>query len=257
MATDPDIAMILADMQGEFLSDTLEKIEEINDLINDIDDRNGRYDDNMLSIRRLIHSIKGNAGSFGFFTVSKIAHALEDFIDAVRSHDTIASSSLRFFVEAIADIVQRSAEPDEATSLSILQSLPISSQPGDTPKLGAKGNALVVMEPSVQRKIINRELNGFHVRVFNIDRPIDTFDIALTMRPELVITNLVHERMTGLEMANAFLSFERTRNAKVVILTAGDIPHSGRGLPSNAMFVHKGMTYARDMVKAIQWAGLA
>lgn len=243
-------------MRDEFLADTADKLEDVNEYIQAIADQSGRFEDTMLSIRRITHSIKGNAGSFGLPTVSRIAHTFEDYIDVMRGEGRAEPSGLSFYVDTIAEIIQTGKEPDEDAADAILRSLPAPTPASVEPLDGEPRSAILAMAPSVQRKIIAKELIQAGIRVIHVDDAIPAIDMALSLRPELMVTGMQYRRMTGLEIAKALGAFERMQNTKVIVLTSDPAKCTPADQPANSKIVLKGPKFAKDMKAALGWAGI-
>ena len=83
ISSDPDLEMILADIRQDFIESTRDKLELVEDEIEALRSGSDGTERNILEIKRIIHSIKGAGGSFGFPTVTVIAHRLENYISGV------------------------------------------------------------------------------------------------------------------------------------------------------------------------------
>ena len=75
-SSDPDLQMILAEMRQDFIDNTRDKLEVVEEEIEAIRTGTGNTEQNILEIKRIIHSINGAGGSFGFPTFSMVAHGL-------------------------------------------------------------------------------------------------------------------------------------------------------------------------------------
>ena len=71
-SSDPDLEMILADMRQDFIEGARDKLEAVEDEIEGLRFASDGAENHLLEIKRIVHSIKGSGGSFGFPTISKV-----------------------------------------------------------------------------------------------------------------------------------------------------------------------------------------
>ncbi len=254
-AINPDLDMIIASMRDDFVVDGLDKLDEIDTALDQIDDGHGKYDNHLLEVKRIAHSIKGLGGSFGFISVSRIAHALEDFLEVSGSDGRIPIPETRVHIETMRRVLNSGTEPPEEETAMLLDTLPAPTQPGAAAVKRFKGKAVLLLPSGVQRKIIARELNSFGLRTTVFDDPLHGIDFALSGATDLLITTMQMKRMTGLELAQAMAVFERTRHVKVAVLTADTDHLDGITVPANAHVIAKGPSFGRDMMQYLTDAG--
>ncbi len=250
----PDLDMIIASMRDDFIVEAFDKLDEMDDALDAMSDGAGKYDNHLLDVKRLAHSIKGLGGSFGFVSISRLAHALEDFIEATEGHGAIPISDTRAHLETMRRVLRKGAEPTDEETAMLLDGLPAPTMPGGSAKK-SKGKAVLLLPNGVQRKIIARELNAFGLRTTVYEDPMEALGFAITGATDLVITTMQMNRMTGLELAAALTAFERTRHVKVAVLTADDDLERTENVPANAHLISKGPSFGRDMMAYLIEAG--
>jgi len=255
-ALDADFEMIVAAMRDEFLTEARDKLEEIDDRLDAIDDRTGIYANHVLEVQRLVHSLKGQAGSFGFSSVSRIAHAFEDYIEIAGTQSRLPVPECRVFVSVMANILNSGREPDDEEAVMLIDSLPMPLHPGAAAGRKLRGKAIVLMPAGLQRKIMAQELVNFGFRVLIADDEIEVIDLALSGLPDLVVTSMRLGRMSGLDVARALTAIERTAHIKVAIMTA-DMPAASTDLPDSVGIIRKGPTMARDFIGWMRTNGFA
>lgn len=249
---DPDLEMILADMRQGFIEDTQDKIGEIEAVIGDIRQRNGAFENNLMEVKRLMHTIKGGGGSFGFPTISKIAHGFEDYLETSGTSDTVVAEDLLVFTDAIAAILDAGHEPDDQHAHMMLRSLPAARRQSGARALD-KGTAMLVMPRGVQRKIIGQELAQFGFKVNISEDPVKALDMAMTLKPDFVIVTLMLERMDGIEFAWVLRTVSATAKVRVAIVTAHEISEEVQdSLPPGAVLIRKGKTFSAELMQFIR-----
>lgn len=250
--TDPDLEMILADMRQEFIVETSDKLEELESIIGQVRDRTGNVDNNIMEIKRLMHTIKGGGGSFGFPTVSKIAHAFEDYLETTGDIRTIVPEDVLLFSDAISSILDTGVEPDDTHAQMMLRSLPTGRGESGR-KMLDKGLAMLVMPRGVQRKIIAQELAQFGYKVHILDDPIRAVDMAITLNPDFLISTMGLERMDGLELAWVLQMISATRKVRCCVVTADEVTDEILdSAPSQTTVIKKGPRFAPQLMQFIR-----
>lgn len=255
-AIDPDLQMIIDAMRGEFIAETGDKIDEIDTALDAIDSKTGRYENHVLEIKRIAHSIKGNAGSFGFPAITRIAHDLEEYIDVTSSHSRLTGSACRMFLQAMQSILTSGVDPDDQECAMILDSLPVPVQPGVGAATRFKGKALLLMPAGVQRKIIARELAAFGIRTTVFDDSLAALDFALSGGIDIAFVSQHMNRINGFEFAAMLAVLDRTQGVKVAVLSAGNASPPAHLPLGNTVVVPKGPAFARDILAFIASARL-
>ena len=249
---DPDLEMILADMRQEFIVETTDRLEEVERAVDAIKNRTGNVDNNIMEIKRLMHTIKGGGGSFGFPTVSKLAHAFEDYLETTGDVRNIVAEDVLLFSDAISSILDAGVEPDDTHAQMMLRSLPTGrGQSGQ--KMVDKGVAMLVMPRGVQRKFIAQELAQFGYKVHILDDPIRAIEMAITLNPDFVISTLSLDRVNGMELAWVLQMIASTRKIKYAVVTADNITRDMlESVPPSARIIKKGPRFAPELMQFIR-----
>ena len=251
-SSDPDLQMILADIRQEFIDNTRDKLEDVEDAIEALRAGADHPDNHILEIKRIIHSIKGAGGSFGFPTISKVAHGLEDYLETSGDVSTVTAEDLMVFVNTVTDILISGVEPDEQLAHMMLRSLPTGRRQSGVRALD-KGSAIMLMPRGVQRKIISQELAQLGYKVSILDNGLEAIDMALTLKPDYLITTQALDRMTGMELAWALQMFQATRHVKVAVVTADDISQDMvEALPPQTTLIKKGPRFSLELMAFIR-----
>ena len=249
MNNDADMEMLLADMRFEFIEETRDRLERVDLLISQIESKQGKPEHILLELKRDIHSVKGSAAPFGFPTVTKIAHGLEDYLETTGDQANIEADDLRIFIDTILDVLDAGEEPDDQLKEMMLKGLPSGRTQSGKHRL-SKGTIVLLMPKGVQRKIIGQELAQFGFMVTILDNPVEAIETALVLKPDFMITTMVQARLSGIEMARVLSVINAAAKLKVAILSASlpgeaDIPDD---LPDNATIIYKGPTMTQELV---------
>lgn len=249
MDNDPDLEMILADMRQEFIESSEDRLDEVEEAISRLLANKGKAEYEFLEIKRHVHSIKGMGGSFGFSSVTLWAHALEDYMETAKDIGVDQLWDIQLFIDRIRDILEGGVDVDGATVADGIKRLPLRGVKRDRTGLKEGLSVLLLMPKGIQRKIVGRELTTFGFKVIIAENSLQAIDLGLIHRPEVVISSMVLDRMSGLELANVFNSINTTSHHKCLVITASDeLEEEEEGLPDNVRIVHKGLNFSRDLI---------
>ena len=201
-----DIQDALERLKREFIDTSAEKLDKIDAIIDRLyrgeeDDRGADF----VEFQRDIHSLKGSAGTYGFDSVSLIAHRLEDYIETTRRLSSENLLDVQVFVDRIREIFEGGDEVPNDRLIPILDSLPSSeiAQTTESEQEAESKVALLVMSKGVQRKLVSADLTGNGFELAYADHPLDAFRLAVSLKPNLVVTSLEFDNLNGLELTRA------------------------------------------------------
>ena len=85
---------ILEELQQSYLSNLPARLEEMESLVLELE-KGCKFQENFEALYRIVHSIKGSGGTYGFTIISSICHQLEDFLsDEISDKDNIEQSNV-------------------------------------------------------------------------------------------------------------------------------------------------------------------
>lgn len=267
-----DTDAIFANLRGEFLTDCVDYLERANKAIEGMAAEDGGTEEYLEKIQRHVHSIKGMGGSFGFPSISRVAHALEDFMEA---HPNILTDWRG--IESYLDEIRRIANSGEdVTGLDLsrtLDDLPKAHRrahsqtgaPAGTemqpdlkelrPRIAAvrparEVNVLLVMPKCVQRKIVGQEMASCGFGISFVDTGVAAIGLALAKKPDIIASNMMLDDMTGGDLARAVAGIEAIRNTRFVLMVSHQANYpEAVDLPDGAAVVTKDGEYAEALTE--------
>ena len=250
MATDMD--RILVEMRDDFLQDCREKLLFLDDILGKLDRRDDSFEGLFVELKRCVHSIKGNAGSFGFPSISHIAHSLEDFIGTASDEQAVSVAGMGKYVSRMSEIVEGGEDISEEETLNLINALPTNADSHVTSGKSSS-SALIHIPEKVWNKIMTQELTSHGFRVSTTETAFEAIDRGVMLQPELLITGMQLNRMTGVELAQVFNTLKSTQGTRVLILAAqpqADLDRMEK--PENTIFLEKCPNYREHLV---HWIG--
>jgi two-component system, chemotaxis family, sensor kinase CheA len=120
----PSIESVLARLTTEFIDTCRERMDDVEAKVSTLAAHKNDPSDDLSAVKRTIHSIKGQAGTFGFPTIGRIAEALEAYIDAIGRPKAGNLDAIRDHLDAIRKIVERRENPSPEEEARIVRDLP-------------------------------------------------------------------------------------------------------------------------------------
>ena len=157
---DSKLDQIVQTLSGDFLDDAGDTLEALWRLIEHVERGELSATDAIPVLRRGAHTLKGLGGSFGFPSITLIAHRLEDYIAELESLDAHHLRDARAIIEAIQDIVERRINPDDDGCSKILLRLPAKGATDKYYLARVDLEILLVTCPHILRRAVEGQLNS-------------------------------------------------------------------------------------------------
>ena len=189
--SDTSVTDILEHLRENFLDDMPARINKIEDEILSSKDAD-TYDE----LFRIVHSLKGSAGSYNFHVITKVAHVMEDVMQALMSQNEFGKSStvemLLKFIDVLRDttdslIDAKTAPLDIDERLDSLRDL----------ILKESINVLVVEPSKLYASLIEHNLTTLPVNFTFEEDGFPALDNLLLHKYDLLITSLECPRLNG------------------------------------------------------------
>jgi len=246
---------ILAELRLEFLEDAGDRFENIYTKLNEVEKNAESLDESLRSIKRDVHTLKGQAGPFGFPSITRIMHSLEDFFEMTHEMSPARFPDVRKFIDAAANILDRQQDPGEDITANICANLPHTAQGISEGQVIRDVPALLVMPRGTQRTLVGKELASCGFRVVTAENPYDAIHTGIDVRPKFAIINRGMKDISGVELANVFKAIGTLSSCRVIVLTSdddlGDIVSE---LPHGTVAIHKGADFFGELgEQLIEW----
>jgi CheY-like chemotaxis protein/HPt (histidine-containing phosphotransfer) domain-containing protein len=253
-----DIQDALERLKQEFIDTSAEKLDKIDGIIDQLyrgsdNDRGADF----VEFQRDIHSLKGSAGTYGFGSVSLIAHRLEDYIETTRQLTSENLLDVQKYIDRIREILEGRDEIAPERLSGILDSLPTSG-PAQTASTAEENVvALLVMAKGVQRKLVTTDLSNNGFELAYADHPLEAFRLAVSLKPNLIITSLEFDNLSGLELAKALRGVDAMSEIPVILLTSHAVEGMSEALPPYSRAIHKDSHFAAKLTDTLQDLGFS
>ena len=248
------IQAILARLSAEFRDDCQEKIDQCSDIVRRLSKQRDDWREDMIELQRRVHNIKGTAGTFGFPSITLIAHKLEDYLESLKS-PAEHTRDIQVFLDIIRDIVERGTDTPEEEYPALLRNLPRLRHDLVPVQSTREIHVLLAMPKDVQRRIVQQELASCGFDVTCVDTGVAAIGLALSTRPNAVFASLVLADMSGSDLARALAAIGATRKFPFGLLTtkAPNDPELA-GIPPQTRVIAKNERFMETLTeRLLEW----
>ena len=215
--SDESVTELLEHLREGFLDDLPNRINEIEDEV-----MSSKNSDSYDKLFRMVHSLKGSAGSYNFHVVTKIAHSMEDVMLALMQRNQFGTSPtidlLLKFIDIMRDTVDSLAATDEAPR-DVGERLDGLREQVFTEKI-----KILIVEPSkLHASLIEHTLRSLPVDFTFAADGMQALDTLLLNKYNLLITSLESPRLNGDALVAALrLVRNFNRDIKTILITSRD-----------------------------------
>ncbi len=210
-----DVLDILENLREGFLDDLPARINIIEKEI-----MASKEADTYDELFRMVHSLKGSAGSYNFHIITKIAHDMEDVMLALMQRKVFGQPStidiLLKFIDVLRDTTDSLHETKNAP-------LDIDERLNDLRSQVFNENLKVlVVEPSkLYASLIEYSLQGLSINFTFVDNGLQALDHLLLNKYDLLISSLESPRLNGDALVAALrLVHNFNKKIKTVLITS-------------------------------------
>ncbi|MCK5166130.1 MAG: Hpt domain-containing protein [Rhodospirillaceae bacterium] len=256
MVSAQKIEDILASLRQEFIETASDQLADIERLLERLEVGEALGEDDLFSIPRNIHNIKGQGATFGFPLIGKIAHLSEDYLESAGGVRKEYLHDVRIFLDLMAKIIDDEKEPEGEDAEKILSSLPhFNVGKGYSAQKINDVKVLLAMPPGLQRKVVARELLSCGFQVIRAYDAMEAVSASIAFMPDIVMVNREFDPFDGVELAKVFSSIERLSDIHFIIFSSyeeGD-EHLAE-TPANASIVTKRKDFSETLSELfISW----
>lgn len=230
---------LVANLAGEFLVDTVDTLGTLDQLVSET--HAGKVDAGytLRAIRREIHTLKGQGGSFGFPSLTVISYRLENYLADLTALTERQLNDIHKFLDRLHEIVDSGVNPEDEEVSKIVRTLPAKGSAMDDFQEVGNLEILLVAGSRIVRRAIEGELNKRGFRVVTVESPIDVFETVIRTRPDMIIASAIMDKISGIDLARALKAMTKTRDIPFALLTSFDASHPElRELPEEVSLVH-------------------
>lgn len=249
----------LVELKQIFIESSEDRLQSSYAHLENIANNVGDYEENLMVVRRDIHSLKGMGNASGFPGITTISHRAEEYLLQTDKVTVKEISELYKYFDAIQILLESDEQPNADQIAEIVRKLPY-NEANITHKDGKEKNvtkrkteALSVMPKSVHQRLISNELSNIGFRVSNITSSTEAIDLAIHTKPDCIITSAVIDAISGFELTKILRTIKNTKQIPVILVTSYDQKAlKAENLPEDIRIAKKGEHFSKELEKCLK-----
>lgn len=223
----------MAQFVREFLEDSQERLTRMADIYEAVRAGSPGEGRTLAAFRRDLHTMKGQGGSYGFASISLIAHRFEEYLVDFQEGDAWAVDGVQAYLDVLDRIVSDGHEPSTRDVKAILKELPSSPR-----HIVRNATVVWVCGARVIRHKVRRDLEAFGFSVISMHDPFDAMRYICKTHPEFVISSATLDGISGFDLIRILSDLKETAAIPSVLVTSFDPKHDQiRSLPPHVPIV--------------------
>lgn len=216
-----DFALILAEMQADFLDELPERCARIEARVMALErGEDGAFDE----LYRQVHSLKGSGGTFGVPLITTICHQFESFLsEAGEGLERQAASTALAYV----DLLRRTpaAQRDSQTAAAVEQAL----ERLRASSLSGRVSVLVVEPSEAMRKLYREVFAGGRTQLVVMDSALQALERLLHEPFDLLVASREQSDLNAVALLAALRdSDSRNRSIPAILVSSNPAPVPAR-----------------------------
>lgn len=242
----------LDELRADFLAGARDRLDEIEDGLWSLENPEVDAAEELLTIRREIHSIKGMGTTFGFPSITIIAHRLEDYLADVESPGARHVEDIAVFLDHMRDIVNLAVDPGAEATDALVRSLPVNFTFNVDDVQTRNVEILLVIPARTVAHFVSSELRACGYRLTMAATPVQALELTILMKPDLIVTAMVMEHLSGIDLARAIRAMSNTEHIPMALLTSTSACSPElRRLPPDVEIIRLGNHLGDDLARVI------
>lgn len=238
-------------LKREFIDEALDDTRGLDQALAGASGDPAALSDVLARAHRLARWLKGGAGSHGLSLLGVAAHRLDDYLGAVEQPYERHLHDLQIFLDCLTELLEHGGVGGESAA-HLVRRLP--------PRRGfdvgdvtvCEIEVLLVMQPGVARRMIEREVQACGYRVTAVGSAFEALELIVRTQPDLAIFTGVLQDLSGIDLAVGLRAMPQTRNTGLALITSFEREHESLGhLPPTVPIIRKGPTFADDLTAAL------
>lgn len=239
---------ILLELRREFIIEARDRLDDAQGALEGIYNDTISRKDAVTVIRRNLHSLKGMGKSFGFPTISLVAHRLEDFLCEITASSKLDPDDIQTFLDYMDEIIGYGTDPGLSDASALVRVLPTGSQ-FNVENFQAREVEVLLIAPSrVVSRMVETELAQCGYRVSLATTPWEAFELAVCTLPDIIITSVVMDHVSGAELVRALGEVGAVCDTQFAVLTSFEPGHVElQGIPKRVDIIGLGASFHDDL----------
>ncbi|KAA0681845.1 response regulator [Roseomonas genomospecies 6] len=239
-------------LRVEFMDDARDRLEVMNAALDGVSKGTREHGEAIGVLRLEAHNFKGMGTSFGYPTVSLVAHRLEDYLSGLKQLEPRELNDAQVFVDRIAELVDRAEQPQVAETNRIIRALPVRYQFEITDIQISNVEIMLVTPSKVVAKKVGTELAACGYRTVTVSDPIESISLAVRVPPDMLIASMVMDGLSGLDLIRGLRAMSITSKVPMALLTSMNLDNPAlKEIPHGVSVIRVGEHFGEDFAAVV------
>lgn len=227
---------VFATLRAEFRIDAQDCLAQLEGDLERVRKKTVTASSALSELYREIHTMKGSGSSFGYPTLTVIAHRLESYITGISGLDDTSIDDILIFLDRMRDILEN--DDDDEKTADMVRALPVHSVARMPDIDGPDLEVLLAPSTPIIGRAVEGEFKLQGCRVTMLNNPIEAFAMAIRTRPDVVVASAISKDISGADLAAAFRAMKPTQHITFALLTSFPRSHPElRDLPEEIVLI--------------------
>lgn len=248
-------------ISDEFYEDLRDTADKFDMLLGNFKAGSMTSEDILKALRSDVMGIEVRGHRLHLPQLNLITHQFNEYLESVRTFTEESARDVQIFV----DNWQRAMDGDAPTespevTAKLVRELPSKTTfEFDTSELNKQPiEALVVVPEKTLARIMEKQMAACGIRTTNVHHAYQAIEMAVTIKPDVIIVALEQPGLSGINLACAFNAMPLTQDIPVALLTSHDMSHPAlRGMPVRTALMRKGAAFADDLADTLSRFNIA
>jgi len=238
MSYEMDMDPIVLSLRDSYIETAMEKLDSFDTSIDILKKDFEGSSEAMTAFRGDVHSLKGVSGTFGFPLISVICHRLEEYIQVERPYSREEFEHIQVFSDQMRTIVEQRENPNNDISEQILAELPTPNTAFIQPQKSNGLKVVLVSPMAALRQMAEFYLSDLGCQITATESPIEAFRFIVEQRPDLIITSVQMQQLSGIDLGRAVSEISFLKTTKIALMTSSaDVGDLSRGIPDKFLAI--------------------
>ena len=242
---------LLIELRKNYIANLPSLLDEIESLVIDIENSNGKNRASIEELHRQIHSMKGSGGTYGYTIISSICHQFEDFLLASFPDGVAPREAITVTISYI-DLIRKTITLIENNTINfspVLKELEAIKKCESAHELNG---IFIGQEKHLHTQMCKQILDNINIKYASIDNGITALQRLIHEHFDFLITSKENLDISGPALIAAHkLNFSKNRNIKTILITTDSLSDNDEKLTPDYI-VLKNKDFSINLQKALE-----
>ena len=245
-------------VEAEFLEETSDTLNELDVLMGQLEGGQSDSDNALITLTVKINSLIALGRHSGQPLLNVTMQRLASYLDNLGAPNLEQVQDIQTFTDILRGIMEGTITHKGYDFSEFVRSLPV-QRPADLDDIDHLDIEIMIIEPrrSVAR-LFERELMACGYLATWIKNPLDAIEAVIRTKPDMILSSMELDPLSGVDLACIFASMAKTRNIPFALLTSYERSDAKlKELPEKSAIIHKDKRFSDELADVLQSFSIA